>query len=376
MSQLAFFPWIQLRSELSVGDYQFLPFARGARPGPDQGVIDAVLEPYKGPSGHPISDAVILTVNGRGLTEDMPEDLHQDLFALGEIVAIAGLAKRRFFGHVGYTNRDHYRLVIQGFKDSGGGALVTNRRRDGSWNSYITEEVYQVLCPWHVLPTEVVLEVPFLKALLGAMNTQEWPRIYQAMITYNEANTDRREMPPAAEVVLCYAAIEQLLDAAGQPASVLAARFAEMFAPYRRCPKKEWKLESSEAGITKRLHSAPNLAYGWVEDLAITRGSVAHGHDMEAYPSIWSIHEHLLLASFAIPRLLKCVLAKLDLYQLSQDDVDEVNAFEFLLNERHLEKRDPHEPASALWSKLISRQLIHRLAEEAADQVFPDEASD
>lgn len=376
MSQLAFFPWIRLPSDLSVGDYQLLQFKRGAKPGPDQEAIDLVLEPYKGPSGHPVSDAVILTVNGRALTEDMPESLHQDLFAFGEMVAVASLAKRHFFGHIGYTNRDNYRMVIQAFTDPGRGALVTNRRRDGSLSSYITEKVYKVLCPWHVLPAEVVLEPPFLKALLEAMDTGEWSRIYQAVITFNEANTDRLEMPPAAEAILSYAAIEQLLDSAGQPASVLANRFAEVFTPSRECPKEDWQVESPDAAITKRLFKAPNLRYGWVEDLAVARGSVAHGHDPEAYPSIWSIHEHLLLSSFVIPRLLKCILAKSGLYQLSQDDLDEIDAFEFLLNERHLEERDPHELAPVSWSKVISRQLIHRLAVEAADQLFPDDASE
>ena len=54
----------------------------------------------------------------------------------------------------------------------------------------------------------------------------------------------------------------------------------------------------------------------------------------------WTVREHLLLTSFAVPRLVKQVLSRLDLYQLTNEDTRDINTFESLLNLPDLFERD------------------------------------
>lgn len=78
--------------------------------------------------------------------------------------------------------------------------------------------------------------------------------------------------------------------------------------------------------------SGDNLRACWASDLRACRGSLAHGNHAVQVPSTWTVREHLLLTSFAVPRLVKQVLSGLDLYELTEKDTRDIDAFESLLN--------------------------------------------
>ncbi len=58
----------------------------------------------------------------------------------------------------------------------------------------------------------------------------------------------------------------------------------------------------------------------WMRALCVSRGDLAHRRTKQKYKSIWSPHEHLLLASDIFPIALKSILSKLNLYTISEDD--------------------------------------------------------
>jgi hypothetical protein len=58
------------------------------------------------------------------------------------------------------------------------------------------------------------------------------------------------------------------------------------------------------------------------------RGDFAHGRLNTQQPSVWTPHEHLLLATIAFPLLVKALLARLGRYQLSDEDQVQRNALE------------------------------------------------
>jgi hypothetical protein len=363
MPQLAFFPWLRIQTNIDVGPYQLLQYQRGAQPanGLLQAQIDTVIQPYKDATGHPIHNATILTTIDRGLTDDMTGILHAELFEFSELVAAATLSARRFFEYAGYCNRDNARLVIQGFREDDGGSLIRARRRDGPSAAYMTADVYEVRCPHHVRLNHIALDVPLLSALHAAQHEPAWLQFFQAAVLFNEANTDRDYMPETVELVLSFASLEQLLDRAGRPVRDVAEAFSAIWVPIEPLPRNQWTLPPAAQGIRTRLERAPSLRYAWLEDMAHARGSLAHGHAAETYPAAWSVPEHLLFAAFVIPRLLKLRLTQIGHYTLTDNDQIDVDVLEELLNERHLEPRNPSDTTPLPWSRVVSAAMVRRL---------------
>ncbi|MBM4307391.1 MAG: hypothetical protein FJ123_11735 [Deltaproteobacteria bacterium] len=365
MPQLAFFPWLRIQENLEVGPYRLLCYERGGQPanGPLQIQIDNVIQPYRDLTGDPIHYATILTTADRGVTDDMPGELISELFEFSELVATVALSARRFFENYGYCNRDNVRLVIQGFREDSGGALVRTRRRDGSISTYITAGVNEVRCPPHIRLNRIALDVSLLNALHGAqgqINERTWGQLFQAAVLFNEANTDRDYMPETVELVLAFASLEQLLDRSGHPREAAEA-FSAIWMPAHPIPRDQWTIQPITDSIRRRFEQAPCLRYAWLEDMGVARGSVAHGHGIHAYQAAWSVPEHLLLAAFVIPRLLKLRLAQIGHYTFTGDDQGDVNVLEALLNERHLEPRDPSDQTPFPWLRVLLDAMVHDL---------------
>lgn len=177
-----------------------------------QTTLDSILAPYRDLYDEPVSTAVILTADGRGLTDDLSSEDRDKLFLFAELFTFAALADREFFD-LNYFNRDHLRLVIQAFNDQQGGALLETLRRDGHQSNFVTGNYYRVQVPEHV-SSGVRLIKPdcvLLKALFAAQERTEWAGLHQGIVLFNEANTDAPYMLPNTDLVLTCGAIEQVL---------------------------------------------------------------------------------------------------------------------------------------------------------------------
>ncbi|MYC98016.1 MAG: hypothetical protein F4X13_01980 [Gammaproteobacteria bacterium] len=167
-----------------------------------------------------------------------------------------------------------------------------------------------------------------LQALLAAREQEEWVGLHQGIVLFNEANTDAPDMLPNTELVLTYAAMQQVLGIASKrDQKRFAAKFADAWRPGRDMPPSKWRRRPS-GGSRKE----DRLRAFWASDLKKCRGNLAHGHSAARMPSLWTVRQHLLLASFAVPRLVKQVLSEMQLYDLTDEDERDINAFELLLN--------------------------------------------
>ena len=332
MPQLAFFPWIEIACDIEIMGYSLRRFVRGRLPGPDaerQETIDAVLAPYRDVRDQPIRTAVILEAQGRELTEHPSDEDREDLFLFAELFAFAALAAREFFGY-DYCNRDDLRLVIQAFEDPRGGAFMEMRRRDGVQWSSVSRDHYRVQMPAHVCHggKQIKPDCVLLEALLRSRSRDEWLGLYRGMVLFNQANTDAPDMSMDTELVLTYAAMEQILGLSKKSdRSQFHARFAETWHPSREVPQSEWRAPPTGTTWTK-----DSLRACWADDLKACRGNLAHGNGERARRSPWTVRQHLLLTSFTVPRLVKRILSRLGVYEPTDDDEGEVNALEPLLN--------------------------------------------
>lgn len=332
MPQLAFFPWINLECDIEARGYSLKRFVRRTLPragAESQATLDALLAPYRDLRDEPVTTAVILAAHDRTLTSDLSEGDRVDLFLFAELFAFAALAARDFFS-IDYFNRDHLRLIIQAFTGPGRGAFIEMPRRDGVTHSRVTGDLYRVHVPAHVNPAGRTIkpDCALLDALQAAREREAWPGLHRGIVLFNQANTDAPDMSHDIELVLTYAAMEQILGVTSRKDQRrFPAKFAEAWRPSWEMPRSEWRPQPSG-----RPWKEDSLRACWASDLKICRGNLAHGHNEDRQPSRWTVRQHLLLTSFAVPRLVKQVLSKMDLYQLTDEDDRAINALEHLLN--------------------------------------------
>lgn len=332
MPHLAFFPWIELEDDIDVGGYSLKRFRRGNLPRVDEecrATLDSVLEPYRDTADKPVGSAVILHRTDRGLTDALSDRDRGDLFHFAELFAFAALAAREFFIS-DYVNRDHLGLVIQTFTNPQGGAVVEARRRDRPTLLIIPGSVYRIQVPAHVTwaGSPIKPDWALLRALLASREREDYSAIHQGIALFNQANTDAPDTSPDTELVLTYAAMQQILGLSGGDERQFPGKFADAWCPSREVPPSEWRRLVDGSGSRREA----NLRACWAFHLRVCRGKLAHGHHADQVPLLWTVPEHLLLTSFAVPRLVKQVLSGLDLYELTDKDTRDINAFESLLN--------------------------------------------
>ena len=329
MSMLAFFPWMRIRGDLPLEEFELIPFERELQPwGADtvrQRVSDEVLAPYY--SGKDaIRGATLVKFKGADLSKDLEEGERASLFVLAELLATSGLAARQFFEAVSpYCNRDNFRLYIQGFKGDNGGSAITSRRRDGGMTQFWSSDYFRVQKPEHVdlretMPTP--LDLGFLTALLGSREISDWEGFYEAILGFNLANTDSPEVSEHAEAVLLVGAFERLYRCDHGKESDLAERFSIEFTPTETMPV------SALPRCADRFKKASSIREMWIRDFFRLRGDLAHGRAKSQYPSCWGLRDHLLFGSFAFPLALKIQLESHGRYSLTDEDRLRIDMFE------------------------------------------------
>ena len=326
---VAFFPWLQLNTPLTVGGYELFPFQRcppqAGSAGREQGLLNALMRPYFGRDGRD-QIATVLRFQGAPLTQDLAEDQRQELFGFADLLSVAALSNREYFGGT-YFNRGSFDLVIQAFTKTPGGAAVSSRRRDGSTKAGYDQRSFRVQRPYHVVQhIPIAPNLALMDGLLTARRCDHWPRLEDAIAYFNLANTDSPVMRESTEIILLLAAIQRLL-ACGKKEADLAKRFVQALSPSKvidtgACPRL--------GGFPKLRNHSHSVRDAWVRDFYHQRGEMAHGKLPAKGASSWVAKEHLLLASFAFPLLLKHELEKLGLYVVTESDRDLIDAFESL----------------------------------------------
>ena len=352
MGLVTFYPWLHLQNEARAGRFTLVPWRRGdASPkrwdSSEQAAIDKLLEPFLQAPERSIDTAVVVVVDGYGVLDDLPEDVREGFFEIQELITFAGLAAREFFSHGGYVNTANFTSIMQGFKDIDSGVLMSARRRDGLIQNYTLREAQRELRPEHVQLHDIVsIDGKILDALVDTIAGDHWEPYGLSLPVFNLANTDSDMMAQRVEVVLMVSAFERLLGSNGSARDVID-RFVSAFSvdqaedrsEFPKIPDNKFKKVSEIRGV-------------WMADFFALRGSLAHGHDVAAYPSIWKQREHLLLGAYSFPLLVKQKLASGDRYKLSDGDRVRIESFERLAGHENL-FQEPVTDANWPWREII-----------------------
>jgi len=338
MSTLTFFPWLRLPDDLTVAGYTLLRYRRGrlpcARDHARQEVVDSILEPYWESRGVPVPEATLLQVGGRELTDHLPLEEIPKLLEFGSLVAFSALAAREYFNHW-YWNRDNLQLIIQNFDNPKAGVYIETRRRHGGIGHAMSQDYFVVSRPINISGDEVELDVPLLEALFAADGNGVWPRIREAIEIFNLASSEASTTSEWTELLLMNGAFERLFESPGRE-DVLAAGLTGSLEPEEPLPVERFKKFANNPEAASRFKRADSIREVWIRDFFRVRNEYAHGVVTTRYPALWSVREHLLLASFSFPLAIKKVLDANGVYTLSDQDQLHINAFEALASEDHL----------------------------------------
>jgi hypothetical protein len=311
-------------------------------------------------SGAPVVELVVLTEDSRRLLDELDEQARDAAFMLAQRCAFAGLAARQFFSPFGYTNSDAFRLVVQSFDEPGEGVVVRSRRRDGHVTGFYTPGTHAVRRPPHVPLGDAPLDEALLRSLCTPAGSDD--ALVDAIVQFNAANTDAPTQMPQAELIFTVGALQCLASYHGGNGSELATRVAQLFAPsLPLAPDQAARLQALPASRSRPR--SPTMRETWARDLYALRGTLAHGRLATQMPSIWSIDEHLLLASHLVPLLVKLRLAAADAYSMTEIDREWLDAFEHLAGVDGLLRRGEDHP----WWEVIDQVRSERQIREGAE---------
>lgn len=369
---LAFLPWVSIKESIVVGEFELIPYLRDLKPagrGTElQGILDRVLAPYYF-GDQPIGSATLISIVDTELIRDFAEEERAALFILSELLATSGLAAREYFAYGGYQNRDNFRLVIQAFAAADGGAAITSRRRDGSSTNYWGDDSYKVQKPEHIPLGTNRIDHLLLDALVQARDSEHWERIYEALLSFNLSNTDNAEMSEHIEAVLLTGAFERLLDCHHGKEDELAERFTRVCSPSQNLALQSCSALAN-SGFQNRFKMASTIREIWIRDFFRLRSNLAHGKVTSRYTPLWSLRNHLLLASYVFPIALKCELAALSFYTKTETDQEAVDLFEPLTCKDHFKPvSNRHNPWDHSWNEVKKQVAQSRMRKKLAEEL-------
>ena len=305
-----------------------MPYSRGGN-WPDD--IHRILGAYEHPPGRPVKNATIVSVDGVVGGELTDGDV-EETFDLRRVLSFAALKGRRFFQLSGYLNDHTFTCVVQNFRPGQDGVGISARRRDGSTDKLMSQG-WRVFCPTHISPqSKVHIDVELAGALRTEMEGKGGLALRDAVELFNLANTDSPDVRPHTELLLSVAAAQRMLGVEKRSKGrVLAKRFAEVLdaVPVERTP-------SDSRRAIPNSTKATSLRQVWFEDFYMCRGAVAHGRPGGPPRPIWKPAEHLLLASYILPRVVLLRLATTGVLSLTDDDKSEIADFDHLLCQSNL----------------------------------------
>jgi len=193
------------------------------------------------------------------------------------------------------------------------------------------------------------------------MSQEKWKAIFEAITSFNAANTDDPYTMPQAELVALNGAFERLFGLDGGNEKDLVKAFNECLKPdgdltNDGCPK------FLALANRERFGNSSTIREWWIKDLFRLRGKLAHGKIDAPYPSVWDISDHLLLASFIFPLALKRRLEAHGYYEMQNDDFVFEAAFERLACEDL--SRGKTDGDQWPWDRVISEVRMKRTVGE------------
>jgi hypothetical protein len=338
MPLIAFMPWMRLPGPIEVGGVRWFPAYVDDKPAPElQGILQSVntiLGGYVDIDGRPINTAAIAQLPDRAPWELTDDDL--EIVAWSRLLlSLAAISSNCYFTQLGsYTNSACFGVVYQRFTAPAGWVTVIGTRLDGRAEDGGYQHADLRLTPsmsarhslWHPVQIDLLL-LDALERESGSSATLKGLR--RALPFFAVATSDSEILTGSQEAIVMGPAFAHLLDADSQ--GELAKAFHERF--------ERFGSVTAATARSTRPH-IPNVQTNeeqwwihriWVRELYKARSKAIHKEGIEPYTWGWTVREHLVMAAFVFPLLVKVLLASEGHYTLTQTDIAHCHAVDPIL---------------------------------------------
>lgn len=137
MPTIALIPWLNLAQQIVIDEFALIPLQRYCFTNEfERDTVSRIVSVHYVAEKAVVRNPTLLRFTSKGLIDDLQPDERRRLSDFVELVAMAGIAKRKFFQITGreYCNRDNFQLFLFQVSIPEGMVSYTTRRRDGSAN--------------------------------------------------------------------------------------------------------------------------------------------------------------------------------------------------------------------------------------------------
>lgn len=379
---VAFLPWVVLKCDHEVCGVRFVRFLD------DEGVphptltdvaVDLVkiLSGYVDVEGDPVENCTVALTSPNGWNID-PEETFDNVTEAASLLFLAGFANNEYFpGNRGpYVNSIHFRVIGQRFMPGSGWVTLASKRRDGrnldGGRQHGEVKSSQPLqCSRHQIsePDDQVLRA---LDLARSSKSETAQRLKTALPFVELANTDDDLMNWHAEAVLMACAFEQMLEADGSKRD-LVVNFAPFFNSFGSVTVQQALAERPDVFLDPEYESAQRdwwIHKKWIEELYQVRNKVAHRGSIAGRAWAWNSFEHLVMAAFVFPLMLKAMLQAEGHYAMTARDRGSCRAIDKLLASVDWGDRSSHQGMTARWRRIVDTAREGAMWDELAEQTL------
>ncbi|MDI1263439.1 MAG: hypothetical protein PS018_09305 [bacterium] len=379
---VVFMPWVTLPHSIRIGRFRFQPLrVNEIDTVIDREITDTIksaLNCYVRKNGKPIESCTMVFRSSGDRSWDIPRKSWDSAVGAAKTLALACLAEQRFFeGHFSpHLNATMFRIIGQGvsagsdqiapfFSRRGGGLQIGGLR--------FKDVVFQR--PPQIEGTSCdVINEGLLRAIERATRTKcgAAQAILASLETFLLANTESPELDADSCIALSAIAFERLIEPSANTAQGLAAAFSDYWAPFTNLTVEKSKRTKPDDKY-KLVQASWPIHRKWMKELYEARSATVHRGSRSEFTKNWTTEQHLVIAAFAYPLVVKLRLAEEGLYSPSDKELASFETFDLLLDSSWGRGwRKPPE-WSAILSMAEGARAIHAAVERATRKVSEDD---
>lgn len=341
-------PWLPLERPAEVGDITFLPVDINSPPQLENGtladlsrlsIFREIERERDGEQPAPIRKCALIVMRRQNVVRVLTNEESVDVPDAVQALCFACLAENEFFtfptsGH--YVNSSCFQLYFLGDD-----ILVFYhwKKGTGEMRTWGYEDVVLTRPLECALARDVKWDDDFLAALWsGALPQGEsapLSGLRQAIWLFNRASADEhhwqqfliQQLPQ--EVVMMVQAMEHLLHAKGDGPLTRNAvdTISGNWAQIQGLPPRAEGCWVATLGMPDDYRAV----HYWLREFIQVRHDTTHAVPLAEKKWAWDVGEHVIMAAFVFPLIVKCFLASQDLYELTDADRDRLGVVDRLL---------------------------------------------
>lgn len=381
MATLIFTPWYDVHAPVTIGRYQLVPFnmrAQNTLAGNLDAEAKTVISSYLTQPFTPIMPRELVVKKTTLILMSNGDYDGDEIEVLQYVMSFSGICDRQFTDSTRYLCSDNLKIVVQNYPvpiPNPFDPSLTTFKKDGTTTSAFSANVFREVKPWHIANQSIpgntqfrlIFNEPVAQCLwqfylsTDAKKTVWMENIFPSLFSFHQANTDGHSQQ--MDCIYSEAAIEKLFLGSGHGEQNLVNTLLAflntkgvVFEAFTTTSRNWQSITYSPRRGQPRVASA-TIFEAWLRELVRLRNRYAHGGHQTQGAGVWSLWEHLFLASFVYPLLLKLYISQFDTniaFTISTDDFKKIRMFERMLAEDNYFQETRPNSGTTRWGQLIS----------------------